>query len=111
MPNQRQNVLVQGRSLASLLGNGPTPPGWRDTAFSHIDHCDIKADVKMLRVAEWKLNTYHGEPGELYNLHSDPGELNNLIHSPEHAGTVGWLHKRLREWEAQCAPPQERGRA
>ena len=53
---------VQGRSLVPLLGGAPTPADWRDAVFSQI------GDHVMVRTAEWKLNVYGGEPGELYDL-------------------------------------------
>ena len=33
---------------------------------------------RMIRQGPWKLNYYHGEPPELYNLDDDPGEMQDL---------------------------------
>jgi arylsulfatase A-like enzyme len=57
---------VQGRSLVPLLSETKAPEDWRDAVFSQI------GDVEMIRTKEWKLNTYDGQPGELYDLKNDP---------------------------------------
>ena len=85
---------VQGRSLVPLLGDGPTPYGWRDAVFSQI------GDVQMIRTAQWKLNVYDGEPGELYDMENDPREFYNRIADPACADTVASLFARLNAWEA-----------
>jgi arylsulfatase A-like enzyme len=89
---------VQGRSLVPLLGDGPAPGDWRDAVFSHIDHCDIQANVEMIRTGEWKLNVYDGEPGELYDMANDPGEFHNLIGRKEYGQRLGELHERIKQW-------------
>ncbi len=88
---------VQGVSLEPLLGGRPAPADWRDAVFSQI------GDVRMIRTAEWKLNTYHGRPGELYDLANDPDELDNRVADAETKDTVGALLARLEEWEAAHA--------
>jgi choline-sulfatase len=85
---------VQGRSLVPLLGKGTAPDDWRDAVFGQI------GDVFMVRTAEWKLNVYGGEPGELYNLREDPQEFYNRIAEPGCAGAVASLLERLEAWKA-----------
>jgi len=89
---------MQGTSLTALLDGGRAPDGWRDAVFSQI------GDVRMVRTAEWKLNTYGGEPGELYDLKSDPDEFNNRVADPACADTVRTLAGRLGQWEQANAP-------
>ena len=37
----------------------------------------------MIRKAEWKLNYYHGQPSQLFNLNDDPNELNDKANDPD----------------------------
>ncbi len=83
---------VQGRSLAGLLAGGPTPPGWRDAVFSRF------GNVRMIRTSRWKLNTYDGKPGELFDLRADPDELFNRIADPACAPAAEGLLARLEKW-------------
>jgi arylsulfatase A-like enzyme len=96
---------VQGRSLVPLFGGEQAPEGWRDAVFSHIDHCNIQANVEMIRTSEWKLNVYDGEPGELYDMVNDPGELRNLAGEQPHRERLEELHSRLKHWRDRCAAP------
>jgi len=89
---------VQGRSLVPLLGGAPAPADWRDAVFSQI------GDHVMVRTADWKLNVYGGEPGELYDLRRDPCEFVNLISDPACAGRVAVFMERLRTWEINNQP-------
>lgn len=84
---------VQGRSLVPLLGDGPTPEGWRDAVFSQI------GNLQMIRTEEWKLNVYDGVPGDLYDLKNDPQEFYNRMADPDYANTAKSLENRLKEWE------------
>lgn len=96
---------AQGRSLAPFLqAEGPpqeTPSGWRDAVFSEIKQGASGPHIRMVRSREWKLNTYDGEPAELFHLTEDPGELVNLIHSDasEAKSARRELEERLRAWE------------
>ncbi len=86
---------VQGTSLVPLLSSEPTPDDWRDAVFSQI------GIVEMIRTKEWKLITYKGKPGELYDMKNDPDEFYNLIGQPEHADTIKALFERLTEWKKE----------
>jgi arylsulfatase A-like enzyme len=90
---------VQGRSLLPLLGNGPTPSGWRDAVFSEESRRAIGGNLEMIRTKSMKLNVYNRVPGELYDLREDPGELDNRITDPQYEGTISQLLERLKEWE------------
>ena len=59
---------VQGRSLTPLL-DGRVPPDWRTAVFSEIHQFGDSPHIRMIRTADWKLNTYDGEPG-VENLRS-----------------------------------------
>ena len=72
----------------------PRRSDWRDAVFSQI------GDVFMVRTAEFKLNVYGGEPGELFDLRDDPQEFYNRIDDPACADTVALLFERLKAWEA-----------
>jgi choline-sulfatase len=89
---------VQGRSLLPLLGDRPAPGNWRDAVFSQI------GDTLMIRTREWMLNTYGGEPGELFDLPKDPHEFCNRIADPAYADTVASLQERLRVWQEANKP-------
>jgi choline-sulfatase len=91
-------ATAQGQSLAPLLEVPTAPMPWRDAVFSQI------GDVRMIRTADWKLNTYEGVPGELYHLARDPGEFYNLIDDPAAADTVAELAARLATWEREQGP-------
>jgi choline-sulfatase len=90
---------VQGRSLAPLL-RSETPADWRRFCFSQI------GDVEMIRSADWKLNLYGGEPGELYHLTEDPTEFFNLIDRPEARDRREELLTELSRWRENHAPQQ-----
>lgn len=75
----------QGRSLLPLLRD-PDNIAWDDVAFSEF--CLDRAGAggpfpetgviqRMIRRGPWKLNYYHGQPCQLFNLELDPSELND----------------------------------
>ena len=90
---------VHGRSLSPLLSGDPTPDEWRDAVFSQI------RNNRMVRTADWKLNTYDGLPEELYDLTSDPDELENRIDDPALVPVREELLSRMSQWEQQTADP------
>ena len=68
LPNSR------GRSVLPLLYNADT--AWEDVAFS--EYCtDEGCYHRTVRSGDWKLNYYHGQPPQLFNLKEDPGELHD----------------------------------
>jgi choline-sulfatase len=84
---------VQGSSLLPLLGDDPAPQDWRDAVYSQI------GDTQMIRTAQWKLNVYGGQPGELFDMQDDLQEFDNRIADPACAHTIAALRVRLGEWE------------
>lgn len=93
---------VQGRSLRGLLDGQETPEDWREAVFSQI------GSTRMVRTADWKLNDYDGEPGELYDLRDDPEEFHNRIDDPDCADTAAALHDRMLAWAEANRPLTER---
>ena len=68
LPNSR------GRSVLPLLQDEGAE--WEDIAFS--EYCtDEGCYHRMLRSGDWKLNYYHGQPPQLFNLKEDPVELHD----------------------------------
>ena len=66
LPNSR------GRSVLPLLREEGAE--WEDIAFS--EYCtDESCYHRMIRSGDWKLNYYHGQPSQLFNLKEDPAEL------------------------------------
>jgi arylsulfatase A-like enzyme len=83
---------LHGYSLRPLLESGGATVEWpRKDVISQIK------DNVMIRTADWKLNVYDGELGELYHISEDQREHNNLIHSPEHADVAQQLYRTMQE--------------
>ena len=73
LPNAR------GRSVLELLRDGDTE--WEDLAFS--EYCTYEDCLhRMIRRDEWKLNYYHGQEPQLFNLAEDPDELQDRAQDP-----------------------------
>jgi choline-sulfatase len=69
----------RGRSVLPLLRNEETQ--WKDIAFS--EYCtDDGCYHRMVRDGDWKLNYYHGQPSQLFNLKEDPNELDDRADDP-----------------------------
>lgn len=69
-----------GRSLLPLLKEKNTD--WEDIAFS--EYCTYDDCFhRMIRQCEWKLNYYHGQPSQLFNLKEDPNELHDRTNDPK----------------------------
>ena len=63
-----------GRSLLPLLRSSDAE--WEDLAVS--EYCtDEGCFHRMIRRGEWKLNYYHGQDPQLFNLAQDPHELDD----------------------------------
>ncbi|MCY4401666.1 MAG: sulfatase-like hydrolase/transferase [Candidatus Poribacteria bacterium] len=68
LPNSR------GRSVLPLLQDEDTK--WEDIAFS--EYCTYDGCFhRMIRNGDWKLNYYHLQPSQLYNIYDDPDELHD----------------------------------
>lgn len=68
LPNAR------GRSVLDLVRQPDTE--WEDLAFS--EYCTYEDCLhRMIRRDEWKLNYYHGQEPQLFNLAEDPDELSD----------------------------------
>jgi choline-sulfatase len=81
----------RGRDLLPLLRQ-PETIQWDDVAFSEF--CQDAAGAggpfpeegiyqRMVRRGAWKLNYYHGQPCQLFNLDDDPHELRDLAADPD----------------------------
>lgn len=99
-----------GRSLLPLARG--ESDDWLEQAFS--EYCTDEGCLhRMVRQGDWKLNYYHGQPPQLFNLREDPEELHDRAQDPacrsireELTAVVldGWnpdaVAKRLREKRA-----------
>jgi choline-sulfatase len=69
----------RGRSFLPLLRSPEAP--WDDLAFA--EHCTDEGQYqRMVRRGDWKLNYYHGQPAQLFNLADDPDELVDRADDP-----------------------------
>ena len=92
LPNSR------GRSLLPLIQSGQTA-NWQNVAFSEFCTHD-NHQHRMIRQDEWKLNYYHGQPVQLFNLVNDPDELNDLADQTQYADIQRQLIDRILDgWE------------
>ena len=67
----------RGRSLLPLFDDSRSSE-WEDIAFS--EYCtDSGCLQRMIRSGPWKLNYYHGQPSQLFNLEEDPRETIDRI--------------------------------
>ena len=93
----------RGRSLLPLLTD-PDNTEWDNVAFSEF--CQDAAGAggpfppegifqRMVRRDNFKLNYYHGQPCQLFDLDADPRELNDLAADPAHAETVATLEAEV----------------
>jgi choline-sulfatase len=104
LPNSR------GRSLLPLLTD-PEHAEWDDVAFSEF--CQDAAGAggpfpeegifqRMIRRDKWKLNYYHGQPCQLFDLEADPRELDDLAGDPTHQDTVAKLKAEVLDgWDPE----------
>ena len=75
---------LDGDSLVPLLLG--QPEGWKDLALVEYEGHGATTPSRMVRRGRYKLNYYHEEPAELYDLLQDPHEFVNLAGRPEFAG-------------------------
>jgi choline-sulfatase len=71
---------LDGRSLVGILdGSAPDDEGF---ALSEYHAHGTDRATLMVRRGRYKLNYYHGEPVELYDLEADPDEFHDLAADP-----------------------------
>jgi len=77
----------------------PNNVAWEDVAFS--EYClDEGHYHRMIRRDEWKLNYYHGQEPQLFNLHQDPDELVDRAQDPSCREVREELENEvLRDWD------------
>ncbi len=97
-----------GRSLLPLLKD-PANTSWDDVAFSEF--CLDRAGAggpfpetgviqRMIRRGPWKLNYYHGQPCQLFNLETDPAEMDDRSNNRDCQQTKSdLLEELLSEWD------------
>jgi len=100
----------RGRSLLSLLRDESTP--WEDVAFCEfcLDQAGAAGPVedagvfqRMIRYGDWKLNYYHQQPAQLFNLREDPRERIDRVADPECAQIVADLTQRVLDgWDPEA---------
>ena len=72
--------LLDGKSLLPLIAG--REESWPSDVFAEYYANLSSAPMAMLRRGRFKLNYYHGEEPELYDLETDPGEFRNLAGDP-----------------------------
>lgn len=74
------DVPLDGRTLApALVDDKPLP---ETPVFCEYDGPDTKGPERMVRLGALKLNYYHHQGVELFNIDEDPGERRNLADDP-----------------------------
>jgi len=84
---------LDGDSLAPLAEG--KAPNWKDEAFGEYCANFTLAPTAMLKKGRYKLNWYHREEPELYDLEEDPGERRNLAKDPRRKDELDALEKSL----------------
>ena len=88
-----------GRSVLPLLRSADAE--WKDIAFS--EYCtDEGCYHRMIRNGDWKLNYYHGQPPQLFNLKEDPAERHDRAEDPTcQEVREGLTQQVLDGWDAE----------
>ena len=94
----------RGRSTLPLLRGEDTQ--WEDIAFS--EYCtDDGCYHRMVREGEWKLNYYHGQPPQLFNLKDDPNELRDRADHPACKDVLAHLTQKVLDgWDPDSIATQ-----
>jgi choline-sulfatase len=105
LPNSR------GRTLLPLLKD-PENAEWDDVAFSELCYDAAGGGgpfpeqgvfQRMIRRGVWKLNYYHNQPCQLFNLAEDPRETNDRAADPACKEIVAELMAEVLEgWDPEC---------
>lgn len=95
-------TLLRGRSFASLLTRGDTPPDWPEEFYAEYStHHQSWTHMRAYRTPEWKLvrDLLDARRDELFNLMDDPAESVNLIaeDTPEVRAAIKYLDARIVE--------------
>jgi choline-sulfatase len=90
----------QGRSVLPLLKSAGVV--WDDVAFS--EYCTDEGCLhRMIRQGAWKLNYYHGQEPQLFNLAEDPYELHDRAQDAVCQGVRQELTQRvLQGWDPEA---------
>ncbi len=90
----------RGRSLLDLIRDENAE--WEDVAIS--EYCMYEGHLhRMIRSGDWKLNYYHGQEPQLFNLAEDPDELNDRAQDPDCREVREALTARvLADWDAEA---------
>lgn len=112
----------RGRSLLPVLTD-PDHAAWDDVAFSELCYDAAGAGgpfpeqgvfQRMIRRGPWKLNYYHDQPCQLFNLEEDPRETNDRAADPACQKRIDelksevltgwdpeWISARLANWRQE----------
>lgn len=105
-------VDVQGRSYRSLLSTDATPQTspWPDTVFcENLWPSSPHVIARMVRRGPWKLNHYHGQSPELFNLADDPGEMCDRAKDPACQAILRELMQRVtQDWDHDALLARQR---
>jgi arylsulfatase A-like enzyme len=113
----RQPIVSFDIPLTMLAAAGVAPPAdrpldgvdlmpnleGRGAGVPHQAICWRYGPNRAVRVGDWKLVQFGGNPVELYDLEHDVGETRNL--AGERPETVARLERAYASWEAQMVPP------
>jgi choline-sulfatase len=98
---------LDGRVLTPLLDGSEADGG--GVAFSEYEAHGTDRPARMVRRGRHKLNYYHGEPVELFDLEADPGEFTNLAEDAAYAAVRDELTDLvLRGWDPVAVDRQAR---
>lgn len=94
---------TDGTSLVPLLtGKSPTRHEPSGTVLAEYEGHGVTTVGRMIRRANFKLNYYHGQRSELFDLDSDPDEFNDLIDDPGYASIAQELTDEVTaDWDGQ----------
>lgn len=88
------DVEIDGRDLRPLL-EAEGRQAWDNATLSEYYANFSWAPTAMYKRDHYKLNWYHGEEPELFDLEKDPGEFRNVASDPEYAEVFERLKSEL----------------